>query len=93
MIVVSDSGPLISLMKADQLGLLNKLYGEVLIPEAVFSELTTNEKYKSEIEQIKNSSFIRIVIVREKIAVDVLQKVTGLDRGESTVRPAKKPVK
>ena len=36
MIVVSDSGPLISLMKGEQLEVLHALYGEVLIPEAVF---------------------------------------------------------
>ena len=40
MIVVSDSGPLISLMKAGQLNLLHNLYDEILIPEAVYSELT-----------------------------------------------------
>ena len=35
MIVISDTGPLISLMKAGQLKLLRSLYQEVLIPEAV----------------------------------------------------------
>ena len=32
MIVVSDSTPLISLLKADQLNILQKLYHEILIP-------------------------------------------------------------
>ena len=41
MIVVSDTTPLITLMKADRLAILHKLFGEILIPEAVFSELTT----------------------------------------------------
>lgn len=40
MIVVSDTTPLISLMKADSLQLLEPLFKEVLIPEAVFAELT-----------------------------------------------------
>ena len=43
MIVVSDSTPLITLMKANQLNLLEKLFGEVLIPEAVFHEVTAFE--------------------------------------------------
>ena len=52
-IVVSDSTPLISLMKADLLDLLAGLFGEVLIPEAVFQEVTTNEEFKDEAEKIK----------------------------------------
>ena len=35
MIVVSDATPLITLMTADKLEILNKLFGDVLIPEAV----------------------------------------------------------
>ena len=48
MIVVSDTGPLISLMKAGQLMLLQRLYQEILIPEAVYQELTSNWRYESE---------------------------------------------
>lgn len=83
MIVVSDSGPLISLMKAGRLELLYHLYGEVLIPEAVYSELTGNRNYQAEAEQIDESSFIRVVTVKERKAVAVLQRVSGLDLGES----------
>ena len=43
MIVVSDTTPLISLLKISRLDLLEKLFGEVLIPSAVFNELTTDE--------------------------------------------------
>jgi len=59
MIVVSDSGPLISLMKGGQLEVLHSLYGEVLIPEAVFSELTTNSRYEDEAERIKSCNSLR----------------------------------
>ena len=45
MIVVSDSTPLITLMKAGQLDVLCKLFGDVLIPQAVYSELTRNENF------------------------------------------------
>ncbi len=43
MIVVSDTTPFISLLKISRLDLLEKLFGEVLIPSAVFNELTTDE--------------------------------------------------
>lgn len=35
MIVVSDTTPLISLLKIDRIDLLEKLFGQVLIPQAV----------------------------------------------------------
>ena len=47
MIVVSDSTPLITLMKAGKLGILNAMFGEVLVPEAVFSEVTSNISFSS----------------------------------------------
>ncbi len=38
MIVVSDTTLLISLLKIERLDLLEKLFGQVLIPQAVFDE-------------------------------------------------------
>ena len=83
MIVVSDTSPLISLMKASKLDVLRNLYGEILIPEAVYEELTTNPHYDDEADQIKVCPFIRKVSVKERKAVTILQKVSGLDMGES----------
>ena len=39
MIVVADTTPIISLMKAGQLELLQKLFGDVYIPKAVYREI------------------------------------------------------
>lgn len=83
MIVVSDSTPLISLLKADQLNILQKLYHEILIPQAVYMELTINEKYADEAQIIKQCAFIRVVSVKERKAVDILRRASGLDLGES----------
>ena len=82
-IVVSDSTPLISLMKAELLDTLAGLFGEVLIPEAVFQEVTANEEFQDEADQIKKSSFIRVVKVENTDRVSFLRRVTGLDLGES----------
>lgn len=48
MIVVSDTTPLISLMKLGQLGLVGQLFGEVQIPNAVYQELVSNPQFQSE---------------------------------------------
>ncbi|HBX75404.1 MAG TPA: DUF3368 domain-containing protein [Acidaminococcaceae bacterium] len=83
MIVVSDTTPLISLMKVSKLGLLESLFREVLIPVSVYAELTTNPNFEDETRQINDCPFIKVVTVKEYKAVDVLQRSAGLDLGES----------
>lgn len=41
MIVVADSGPLHYLILLDQAELLHRFYGQVIVPDAVFKELTS----------------------------------------------------
>jgi predicted nucleic acid-binding protein len=83
MIVVSDTTPLISLLKIDRLDLLEKLFGQVLIPKTVFNELTDDVRFKEEAEQIKSSEYIKIKSVINHESVGILKKNTGLDQGES----------
>jgi len=63
MIVVSDTTPIISLLKINQLSLLKEMFQTVLIPEAVYNELTSNDFYKTEVEQIKHCEFIQMKII------------------------------
>lgn len=83
MIVISDTTPVISLLKAKQLDILHKMFGVVLIPEAVYKELTSNQKFQSEATLITSCTFIHVVEVQNKESVKIFRKVTGLDAGES----------
>ena len=83
MIVVSDTTPLITLLKVKHLDLLEKYFGEVQIPVAVFNELICDNKYKDEAEQIRNCSFIKVVKIIDDKSVNLLRRATGLDLGES----------
>ena len=83
MIVVSDTTPLISLMKIGRLGLVEQLFGEIQIPDAVYTELTANSKFWEEAQQIQNSSFIKRIAIDDSKSVDLLRRATGLDKGES----------
>lgn len=83
MIVISDTTPILSLIKAGKLGLLEMLYQRVMIPEAVFDELTSNTAYKAEKEEIVRCTFLSIEKVDNIESVDILRNVTGLDEGES----------
>lgn len=83
MTVISDTTPIISLIKIQKLDLLQNLFKEILIPDAVFKELTTNTVYKEEAEIVKNCDFFRTVSVQNKKSLEIFQKITGLDAGES----------
>lgn len=83
MIVISDTTPLISLLKINHLGLLEKLYGSVIVPEAVFEELTANDSYTDEASVISKSKFIESRKISNHQALQILRTLTGLDLGES----------
>lgn len=83
MIVVSDTTPLISFLKIDRIDLLEKLFGRVFIPQAVYKELTIDMRFVQEAMLIKQSTFIEIRDVKNPEAVNILKRATGLDQGES----------
>lgn len=83
MIVVSDTTPLISLMKIGKLELIRQMFGEVQIPRAVYGELMANPQFLKEAWQIQASSFIKNVLIDDTKSVELLRRVTGLDQGES----------
>ena len=83
MIVVSDTTPLISLLKINRIDLLEKLFGDVLIPQAVFDELTANECFQLEANRIRQTKFIVVKPVNNPESANILKRATGLDQGES----------
>lgn len=83
MIVVSDTTPLISLLKINRLDLLEKLFGKVLIPQAVFNELTVDDRFQLEADQIKQKQYIVVRSVNNAESTNILKRATGLDQGES----------
>lgn len=66
MIVISDTTPIISLMKAGRLDLLRELYGKVLIPKAVYRELAENIAFAKEAEIIKEIDYLTEAEVENK---------------------------
>ena len=83
MIVVSDTTPLISLLKIDRIDLLEKLFGKVFIPQAVFNELTVDARFQLEAEQIREKAFVVVKSVDNLESASILKRATGLDQGES----------
>ena len=80
MIVVSDTTPLISLLKINRTDLLEKLFGDVLIPQAVFDELTADERFQLEANRIRQTKFIAVKPVNNPESASILKRATGLDQ-------------
>jgi len=81
MIVVSDTTPLIGLASIGRLHLLQELFDEVYIPQAVFDETVTFGRAKSKAKQeVSKANWIHIVKVKDRLAVNVL--LDEMDLGE-----------
>lgn len=76
--VVSNSSPLIVLYNCGQLEILPQLFGQVLIPEAVYQETVHNTKNRRQSEAVAQCSFIRV----HPIPPQPFSTSHKLDRGE-----------
>ena len=77
--VVSNTTPIISLLKLSQLDILKKLYSEISIPFAVFQEIEAG-KNKVYYQDLSKIDWINIVNIQDKQA---LKYFLDLDDGES----------
>lgn len=83
MISISNTTPIISLIKVNKLELLKELFGEVYISKGVFDEIIANYSFNQEAQILKECEFIKVINVKNEFAVKLLQKNLGLDLGES----------
>ena len=81
MIVVSDTSPLSNLFIIQRLDLLEKLYGRIIVPEAVMTELLELENRGIDLSPVKNARWIEVVKINERHEVNKL--LDDLDLGEA----------
>ncbi len=81
MSVVSNASPLINLARIDQLDLLPRLYGELLIPEAVWEEVVVEGAGQPGADEIKAATWIKVQAVANRSLVQALRQ--ELDPGEA----------
>jgi hypothetical protein len=79
--VVSNSTPLIALAKIQKLDLLKHFFGTVSIPQEVYDEVVTRGGPLYGADEVSRASWIRVVSVENRTAVDALSLT--LDRGEA----------
>ena len=80
MIVVSDTSPINNLAAIKQLHLLHQLYGTVIIPEAVYRELTDPSFPVAGATEVQTLDWIQTRTIGDRTLVEVLSN--ELDLGE-----------
>ena len=77
--VVSNTTPIISLLKISQLDILKKLYGKIFIPEAVHAEIDAG-KSKKYYKDLSIINWINIVQIQDNLAIKYFM---DMDSGEA----------
>jgi predicted nucleic acid-binding protein len=81
MIIVSDTTPLIGLASIGRLNILQELFGEIYIPQAVYDETVTHGRAQGSAKHdVDNASWIHVERVRDRLAVNIL--LDEMDLGE-----------
>lgn len=81
MIIVSDTSPLMNLAVVGHLELLHQLYDTVLIPEAVWNELTSLSSQYPEVATVQTLTWLERQPLTSRAVADALQ--AELDIGEA----------
>lgn len=81
MIVISDSSILINLAWIKQLELLPRLYGEVVVPTAVWQEVVEKGAGKPGAEELKTAVWLQVKEPANKPLIHALRR--DLDAGEA----------
>jgi predicted nucleic acid-binding protein len=79
--VISNTTPIISLMKINKLFLLKELYQKIIIPSAVFEEIE-NGKDKPFYQNLKKFDWIQIHKIKNQPSI---KYIFDLDKGEAEV--------
>ena len=73
--------PLIGLASIGKFQLLKDLFGEIVIPSAVYNEVVIQGKYQPGAKETREADWIKVVEVQDHLAVNLLRN--ELDQGES----------
>ena len=84
--VISNASPLIALSQIERLNLLKEIWGEIIIPKAVYNEVVLKGKRKPGVKLIEkaiNEGWIKIFKIKNEQQVKTLMSI--LDYGEAEV--------
>lgn len=88
MIIVTDTSPINNLAAINQLHLLHQLYGTVLIPEAVFRELTDPSFSVAGATEVQTLDWIQTLTVSDRTLVEALSNELDIGEAEAVALPS-----
>lgn len=80
MIIISDTTAFSELAKVGQMNLLRDVFGQVIIPQEVYNEITTG--FHPAAELVQEANWLEIIGVKNPQQVNQLQLEYDLDLGE-----------
>jgi predicted nucleic acid-binding protein len=81
--VISDSGPLLSFARAGRLEILRQVLGEIMIPEAVFEEITVYGKGRPGAAEVETGTWIKREKVQNRPLLNQFSKKLNLGEMEA----------
>lgn len=72
--VISDSGPLIALAAIGRLEWLRALFGQVIIPQAVYDEVVVHGQGEPGCEEVHEAEWIAVRQTKDRLAVSLLRE-------------------
>jgi len=85
MLVVADSSPLIALCRIGRLELLHDLFGQLVVPDAVWQEVVASHPGKAGVAEIAKATWIGQQTVKDKPLVNLLRQDLGAGESEAIV--------
>lgn len=85
MIVVADSSPLIALCRIGRLGVLHDVFGQLIIPDAVWREVIESNPEKMGAHEVMSAAWIERRSVSDMPLVQLLRQDLGAGESEAIV--------
>jgi len=85
MIIVSDSGPIISFARAGHLKLLRHLFQEIIIPEAVYEEIAIIGSGRAGAKEVISGEWIKKRKIENRLRIKQLPAILGLGEREAII--------
>ncbi|MGG6266971.1 DUF3368 domain-containing protein [Leptolyngbya sp. AN03gr2] len=83
MTIVCHTSPITNLAAIDQLEILHAVYGEIVIPQAVYDELTQVEYAVPGMTEVQAVDWIQVIAVRDRVQVATFQQVLHVGEAEA----------
>ena len=84
-IVIADSSCLIALSKIGELGLLERLFSHIFIPQAVYQEVVIRGEGRPGSKEVLSANWIKVHNISDRLAVDALRLQLGIGESEAIV--------